>query len=105
VLPIEIPIEISRARYEPAILTDSAQSLQEALDRGPNNETPLEATKESLFDLKKDRPESTRDPLAPQQQLPTERLDQAATHADPAPTKVAELEIEAPEIDLDDLIL
>jgi hypothetical protein len=71
-----------------------------------NHETPLEATRESLFDLKKDRPESTRDPLAPQQQLPTERnLDQAATHADPAPTKAAELEIEAPEIDLGDLIL
>jgi hypothetical protein len=106
VLPIEIPIEISRARYEPAISTDSAQSLQEALDRGPNNETPLEATRESLFDPKKDRPESTRDPLAPQQQLPTERgLDQAATHADPAPTKAAELEIEALEIDLGDLIL
>ncbi|HEV8427196.1 MAG TPA: AAA family ATPase, partial [Pyrinomonadaceae bacterium] len=105
-LPTEIPIEIGRARYEPAISTDSAPSLQEALDRGPNNETPLEATRESLFDLKKDRPESTRDPLAPQQQLPTERsLDQAATHADPAPTKAAEVEIEAPEIDLGDLIL
>jgi hypothetical protein len=105
-LAAEIPIEISRARYEPAISTDSAQNPREALDRGLNHETPLEATRESLFDLKKDRPESTRDPLAPQQQLPTERsLDQAVTHADPAPTKAAELEIEGPEIDLGDLIL
>ncbi len=105
-LATEIPIEISRARYEPAISTESAQNLQEALDRGLNNETPLEATRESLFDLQKDRHKLSRDPLAPQQQLPTERgLDQAPTHADPAPTKAAELEIEAPEIDLGGLIL
>ena len=32
-LPTEIPIEISRARYEPAISTESAQNLQETLDR------------------------------------------------------------------------
>jgi ATP-dependent exoDNAse (exonuclease V) alpha subunit len=99
--PPEIPIEIARARYEPAISTESAQNLQEALDRGLNHETPLEATRESLLDLKKDHPESTRDPLAPQQQLPTERsLDQAATHTDPAQAKAAELEIEGPEIEL-----
>ena len=35
-LATEIPIEISRARYEPAISTESAQNLQEALDRGLN---------------------------------------------------------------------
>jgi hypothetical protein len=47
----------------------------------------------------------TRDPLAPQQQLPTDHsLDQAHTHTEPAPTKVAELEIELPEIDLGGLI-
>src|SRR5215203_31171 len=33
----EIPIEIARARYEPAISTQSAQNLQEALDRGVNH--------------------------------------------------------------------
>ena len=33
-LATEIPIEIARARYEPAIPTESAQNLQEALNRG-----------------------------------------------------------------------
>jgi len=44
----------------------------------------------------------SQDSLASQQQRP---LEQTPTLADPAPTKTAELEIEAPEIDLGDLIL
>jgi hypothetical protein len=43
----------------------------------------------------------SQDCLAPQQQR---SLEQTPTHPDPAPTKAAELEIEAPEIDLDFLI-
>jgi len=57
-------------------------------------------------ELKKDRDKLTRDPLAPQQPLPTEHsLGQAPTHTKPAPTKPAELEKEAPEIDLGALVL
>jgi hypothetical protein len=98
VLPTEIPREIARAGYEPAISTESAQSLQQALDRGLNHTTPLETTQEA----KKDPDKLSHDSLASQQpQLP---LEQTPTHADPAQTK-AEVEIEAPEIDLGDLIL
>jgi len=91
----EIPIEISRARYKPAISTESAQNLQEALDRGVNHATPLNATQDDAHDVKKDRDKLSQDSLAPQQQRA-----QTPTHPDPAPTKAAELEIEAPEIDL-----
>jgi conjugative relaxase-like TrwC/TraI family protein len=94
----EIPLEIARARYEPAISTESTQSLQQALDRGLTHATPLETTQEA----KKDPDKFSHDSLASQQQqLP---LGQTPTHADPAQTK-AEVEIEAPEIDLGDLIL
>jgi hypothetical protein len=56
--------------------------------------------------VKKDRAELTRDPLAPQQPSPTEHsLTQVPTHTDPAQTKAAELEIEGPEIELGALIL
>jgi hypothetical protein len=102
VLPTEIPIEISLARYEPTISTESAQNLREALDRGMNHETPLEATQDNGHAIKKDHDKLSQDSLASQQQLP---LEQTPTHSDPAPTKTAELEIEAPEIDLGDLIL
>jgi hypothetical protein len=51
----DIPIEIARARYEPAISTESAQNLQEALDRGVNHATPLEATQDDAHEVKKDR--------------------------------------------------
>jgi len=93
----EIPIEISRARYEPAISTESAQTRQEALDRGVNHATPLDATQDNAHEVKKDRDTLSQDSLAPQQQRP---LEQTATHPAPAPTKATELEIEAPEIDL-----
>jgi hypothetical protein len=97
-LAAEIPLEIARARYEPAISSESAQSLQQALDRGLNHETPLETTQEA----KKDPDKLSHDSLASQQQqLP---LEQTPTQADLAQTK-AEVEIEAPEIDLGDLIL
>jgi ATP-dependent exoDNAse (exonuclease V) alpha subunit len=91
----KIPIEISRARYEPAISTESAQTVQEALDRGVNHATPLEATHGDAHEVKKDRDKLSQDSLAPQQQQA-----QTPTHPDPAPTKAAELEIEGPEIDL-----
>ncbi len=93
----EIPIEIARTRYEPAISTESAQNLQEALDRGVNHATPLEATQDDAHQIKKDRDKLSKDSLASQQQAP---LAQTQTHPDPAPTKAAELEIEAPELDL-----
>ena len=101
-LPTEIPIEISRTRYEPAISAESAQNLQEALDRDVNHATPLEATQDDAHEVKKDRDKLTHDSLASQQQRP---LEQTATHPDPAPTKAAELEIEGLEIDLGGLIL
>src|SRR5215510_1272896 len=91
----EIPIEIARARYEPAISSESTQNLQEALDRSVNHATPLEARQDAAHDVKKDRDKLSQDSLAPQQQQA-----QTPTHPDPAPTKAAELELEAPEIDL-----
>jgi hypothetical protein len=93
----EIPIEIARASYEPAISTESAQNLQEALDRGVNHATPLEATQDDAHEVKKDRDKLSQDSLASQQQQ--RPLEQAPTHSAPAPTKAAEIEIEAPEID------
>ena len=96
----EIPIEIARARYEPAISTESTQNLQEALDRGVNHATPLDATQDDAHDVKKDRDKLSQDSLAPQQQRA-----QTPTHPEPAPTKAAELEIEGPELDLGGLIL
>ncbi len=100
-LSTEIPIEIARARYEPAISAESAQNLQEALDRGLNHATPLEAMQDDVHEVKKDRDKLSQDSLASQQRP----LEQTSTHADPAPTKAAELEIEAPEIDLGALVL
>jgi len=101
VLPTEIPIEISRARYEPAISTESAQTLQEALDRGVNHTTALEATQDDAHEVKKDRDKLSQDALTSQQQQAS--LAETQTHPEPAPTKAAELE--APEIDLGGLIL
>ncbi|HKR15289.1 MAG TPA: MobF family relaxase [Pyrinomonadaceae bacterium] len=98
----EIPMEISRARYEPAISTESTRNLQEALDRGVNHATPLDATQDDAHEVKKDRDRLSQDSLASQQQRPLERT---LTHTDPAPTKAAELEKEAPEIDLGALVL
>ncbi len=103
-LATESPIEISRIRYEPAISTYSAQNLREALDRGMNHATPLETTQDDAHEVKNDRDKLSQDSLASQQQQ-RPFVEQTPTHADPAPTKAAELEIEAPEIDLGDLIL
>ena len=102
ILPTEIPIEISRVRYEPAISTESAQNLREALDRGVNHATPLAATQDNAHEVKNDRDKLSQDSLAPQQQRP---IEQTITHPDPAQTKAAELAIEAPELDLGGLIL
>jgi ATP-dependent exoDNAse (exonuclease V) alpha subunit len=98
-------VALSRARDEALIYTDSTQNLRDSLSRTTNKESAQEAIRESLVDLKRDRPDLTRDPLARQQQLPTEHsLDQAPIHTEPAPTKAAEPEIEGPEIDLGGLI-
>ncbi len=71
-------VALSRARDEALIYTDSAQNLRDSLSRTTNKESAQEAIRESLVDLKRDHPDSTRDPLPPQQQLPTEHsLDQA----------------------------
>ena len=99
----EIPIEIARARYEPAISTESAQNLQEALDRGVNHAMPLDAAQDDAREVKNDRNTLSQDSLAPQQQQ--QPIEQTATHPAPAQTKATELEIEAPEIDLGALIL
>jgi len=87
-------VALSRARDEALIYTDSAQNLRDSLSRSTNKESAQEAIRESLLDLKRNRPDSTRDPLAPQQQLPTEHgLDQAHTHTEPAQTKVTDLRL------------
>jgi len=91
----EIPIEIARARYEPAIATESTQNHLQTLDRALNHATPLEATQHDAHEVKKDRDKFSQDSLAPQQQQA-----QTQIHPDPAPTKAAELEIEGPELDL-----
>ncbi|MCA1577049.1 MAG: AAA family ATPase [Acidobacteria bacterium] len=98
----EIPIEIARARYEPAISTESTQNHQQTLDRGVNHAT-LEATQDDAHEVKKDRDKLSQDSLASQQQQAP--LAQTQTHTNPAPTKAAELEKEAPEIDLGALVL
>jgi conjugative relaxase-like TrwC/TraI family protein len=102
----EIPIAIARAGYEVPIHSDAEHNLSETLNRGTNKDAALEATLDDDHNVKKDRAELTRDPLAPQQPSPTDHsLTQGPSHTDPAPTKAAELEIEGPEIELGALIL
>jgi hypothetical protein len=96
---------IARATPETLIRTDSAQNLSESLNRSPNQKTALEAPLDDHRELKKDRDKLTPDSLAAQPQRPSEHsLNQAPTHPKPAPTKAAEREIEAPEINLGELI-
>ena len=99
----EIPIEIARARYEPAISTESTPNHLQTLDRALNHATPLEATQDDAHEVKKDRDKLSQDSLASQQQQAP--LAQTQPHPDPSPTKAAELEIEGPEIDLGGLVL
>jgi len=99
-------VAISRARYDAQIYTDSAQNLRDTLNRSTNKESAIEATRDSLLDLRKELDKLRRDPLAPEQQPSTDhRLTQTPTHTAPAPTKAAELETEGPELDLGGLIL
>jgi hypothetical protein len=99
-------VAISRARHDAQIYTDSVQNLRYTLNRSTNKESAIEATRDSLLDLRKELDKLRRDPLVPQQQPSTEHsLTQTPTHTAPAPTKAAELEIEGPEIDLGGLIL
>jgi len=78
-------VAISRARDEAVIYTDSAQNLRESLNRGTNKETALEATRDSLFDARKER-----ESQGSQQQLPTEHsLDQSHSHIEPLQKQVA----------------
>ena len=94
-------VAVSRAREEALIYTDSAQNLRETLNRGTDKETALEATRDNLGDIRKDRDRLTHDPLAPQQQLQTEHgLDQSPTHIDSTQTQAAELAVESQEIEL-----
>ena len=94
-------VAVSRAREEALIYTDSAQNLRETLNRGTNKEMALEATRDNLHGMQKDRDQLTHDPLAPQQQLPTEHgLDQSPTHIDSTQTQAAELAVESQEIEL-----
>src|ERR1043165_5934563 len=96
---------IARATPETLIRTDSAQNLSESLNRSPNQQTALEAPLDEDRELKRDRDKLTPDSLAAQPQRPSEHnLNQAPTDRKPAPTKAAEREIEAPEINLGDLI-
>ena len=99
-------VAISRARYDALIYTDSVQNLRDTLNRSTNKESAIEATRDSLLDLRKELDKLRRDPLAPQQQPSTEHsLTQTPTHTAPAPTKAAEPQIEGPELDLVGLIL
>lgn len=94
-------VAVSRAREEALIYTDSAQNLRETLNRGTNKEMALEATRDSLGDIRKDRDRLTHDPLAPQQQPQTlHGLDQSPTHIDSTQTQAAELAVESQEIEL-----
>jgi ATP-dependent exoDNAse (exonuclease V) alpha subunit len=94
-------VAVSRAREEALIYTDSTQNLRETLNRGTNKEMALEATRDNLRDIRKDRDRLTHDPLAPQQQLQTEHgLDQSPTHIDSTQTQAAELAVESQEMDL-----
>jgi conjugative relaxase-like TrwC/TraI family protein len=101
----EIPIEISRARYEVPAHNDAEHNLSDTLNRATTNGNAHEVTLDDDREAKKDRNELSQDSLASQQQRPSEHnLNQAPTRPDPAPTKAAELEIEGPEIDLGGLI-
>jgi len=99
-------VAVSRAREEALIYTDSTQNLRETLNRGTNKEMALEATRDNLGDIRKDRDRLTHDPLAPQQQLQTQHgLDQSPTHTDPTQIQAAELAVETPEIELGGALL
>ena len=92
-LTTEIPIAIARERYE----HNPINTFNRATSNGNGHEVTLDGDHEA----KKDRNKLSQDSIASQQQRPSDHnLNQAPTHPDPAPTKAAELEIEAPEIDL-----
>ena len=103
-LTTAIPIEISRARYEVPTPSVAERNSSETLNRATSKDTALEGTLDDDREMKKDRDKLTRDPLAPQQPSTAHSLNQATTHTNPAPTKTAELEKEAPEIDLGALV-
>jgi hypothetical protein len=98
-------VAISRARHDAQIYTDSAQNLRDTLNRSTNKESAIEATKDSLLDLRKELDKLRREnPLAPQQPATEHSLTHPPTHTAPAPKQAAEREIEGPEIDLGGLI-
>ena len=105
-LTTEIPIAISRARYEVPAHSDAEHSLSDTLYRATGNGNAHEVTLDDDREAKKDRDKLSQDSLTSQQQRPFEQgAEQTPTHPEPAPTKAAELEIEGPEIDLGGLIL
>jgi conjugative relaxase-like TrwC/TraI family protein len=100
-----IPIEISKARYEVPAHSDAEQNPSNTLNRATSNGNAHEITLDDDHEAKKDRNKLSQDSLASQQQRPFDHgAEQTRTHPDPAPTKTAELEIEGPEIDLGGLI-
>ncbi len=101
-----IPIEISKARYEVPAHSDAEHNVSDTLNRATSNGNAHDVTFDDDREAKKDRNKLSQDSLASQQQRPSEHgLNQAPTHPEPASTKAAELEIEGPEIDLGGLIL
>ena len=101
----DIPIEISRARYEVPTHNDAEHNVSDTLNRATSNGNGHEVILDDDREAKKDRNKLSQDSLASQQQRPSDHsLNQAPTHPAPAPTKTAEREIETPEIDLGGLI-
>jgi hypothetical protein len=102
----EIPIAISRARYEVPTHNDAEHNVSDTLNRATSNGNGHEVILDDDREAKRDRNKLSPDSLASQQQRPFDHgAEQTPTQPDPAPTKATELEIEAPEIDLGGLIL
>jgi hypothetical protein len=105
-LTTEIPIAISRARYEVPAHSDAEHNLSDTLNRATGNGNAHEVTLDDDREAKKDRDKLTQDSLASQQRRPSDHgVVPTPTHLEPAPTKAAELQIEGPELDLGGLIL
>src|ERR1043166_9880102 len=102
----DIPIEISRARYEVPTHNDAEHNVSDTLNRATSNGNAHEVILDDDREAKKDRNKLSQDSLASQQQRPFDHgTEQTPIPPEPASAKAAELEIEAPEIDLGGLIL
>ena len=104
-LTTEIPIEISRARYEVPSHSEAEHNLSDILNRATSQNNGLEVILDDDHEAKNDRNKLSQDSLASQQQRPFDHgAEQTTAHPKPTPTKAAEPEIEGPEIDLGGLI-